>query len=418
MSADFVERPRLRRDTGANQTQPALVGIRVLDFTNLLAGPFTTLLLGFLGAEVIKVESRVQLDGARRPPYAYHDPDSSPVFNSLNLNKLSIQLDLKQPIAVELVYQLVAISDAVVENLRPGVMERLGLGYQRLRQVNPSIIMASASSAGATGPESSFPGYAAVFNALSGLGHLTGYPDAPPTELRDGVDARVGATTALAILAALFHRRRTGEGQFIDLSAREAITMGGAEALMEYAMNGRVVQRQGNREKGFAPHGCYRCEGEDAWVTIAVGSEPEWQALCRATGHLEWASDPRFADSFLRYKNQDDLDQLIERWTQCHTAEEVAQALQSSRVAAAPSMSSRALLEDPHLQGRGVWQEVQHPVLGRQKVQGAPWRLSRTPPTIRSPGPLLGQHNHQVFVQLLGLSPGEVEDLVDRVVIH
>ena len=366
------------------------------------------MLLALLGAEVIKVESQVQLDAARRPPYTYDGPDSSPVFNTINLNKLSLQLDLKQPDSIRLVYSFVGISDALVENMRPGVMDRLGLGYQRLRQINPSLVFASVTGAGSTGPESDYPGYAPAFNALAGLGHLTGYPDGPPAELHDSIDCRVGATAAFAVLSALFHRLRTGEGQYIDLSSREAVAMFTGEALMDFTMNGRVTHRQGNRSPSMAPHGCYRCDGEDAWVTIAVGNDRDWRALCQAAGHPEWLSDSRFADGLLRCKNQDALDPLIEGWTQGHTAEKVTQLLQSAGVAAAPSMNSRDLAEDPHLKRRNVWHQVHHPVLGTQTVQGPPWGLSETPATIKSPGPLLGQHNKYVLEELLGTAPEQV----------
>ena len=399
-------------------TDVALRGIRILDFTNLMAGPFPTLLMGFLGAEVIKIESSVQLDAARRPPYAQEDPDGSPVFNSVNLNKMSLRLNLKEPVALDLAHRLVSISDAVVENMRPGVMDRLGLGYQRLKELNPSIVMASISGAGSTGPESAYPGYAPAFNAISGLGHLTGHPDGPPAELHDSIDARVGATAAFAVLAALFHRLKTGQGQFIDISSREANTVFGAEALMEYAMNGRVTSRQGNQEPGMAPHGCYRCVGEDAWVTIAVGNETEWQSLCKATGNHQWASDPRFADGYLRYKNRDVLDQLLEIWTQDHMPHQAAELLQAAGVAAAPSMSILDLDEDAHLEARGAWQEVQHPVLGPQKVPSAPWKLGGTPAAIHSAGPLLGEHSHQVLEGLLGVPGEEVNEWVAAGIVH
>jgi len=398
----------------SNQPIHSLSGVRILDFTNLLAGPYPSLLLGFLGAEVIKVESRVQLDAARRPPYAYDDPDSSPVFNTVNLNKLSVQLNLKEPESVDLVHRLTTISDGVVENMRPGVMDRLGLGYQELRKINPTIVYASISGAGATGPESGFPGYAPAFNALAGLGHLTGYEDGPPAELHDSVDARVGSTAAFAILSALFQRLRTGDGQYIDLSSREAITMFTGEALMDYAMNGRVVHRQGNRSTGMAPHGCYRCKGQDAWVTIAVANDQEWQALCQATGHPDWSADARFADGLLRQQNQDALDSLVEGWTKSQTPEEASIILQEAGVAASPSMSNRDLADDAHLHARGAWQEIRHPVMGTQRVQGPPWRLSETPPTIRSAAPLLGQHNEYVITELLGASPKEIKGWVEK----
>ena len=393
-----------------NQPAPALWGVRVLDFTNLLAGPFPTMLLALLGAEVIKVESQVQLDAARRAPYTYGDPDGSPVFNSVNLNKLSVQLNLKEPDAVGLVHNLVRICDGLVENMRPGVMERLGLGYEHLSKINPTLVYASISGAGATGPESAYPGYAPAFNALAGLGHLTGYSDGPPGELHDSIDCRVGATAAFAVLSGLFHRLKTGEGQLIDLSSREAITTLTGEALMEFSMNGRVAQRRGNRSPGMAPHGCYRCRGEDSWVTIAVSNDQEWEAFCQAASHPEWASDTRFADGFLRHKNQDTLDSMIEDWTRRHSPDEAAQKLQCAGVAAGPSMNGRDLAEDSHLAARRIWQEVDHPVLGLQTVQGPPWQLSETPASIRGPGPLLGQHNEYVLRELLGASPRQVQD--------
>ena len=306
---------------GLNQV---LAGIRVLEFTNLLAGPFPSLLLGFLGAEVIKVESNTRLDAARRPPYSLGDGEKSPVFNSLKRNKRSVQLNLKEPQGIALAQRLAAISDVVIENMRPGVMDRLGLGYEHLMEANPTSILASISGAGATGPERSYPGYAPAFSALGGLGHLTGYSDGPPGELHDSVDSRIGATALFAILTALFRRRRTGLGGFIDVSSREAITMFSGEALMEYAMNGVVQERRGNQELGFAPHNCYRCSGDDRWVTIAVGTQEEWLALCTATGNPQWAADSRFSDPLKRWDNHEALDNLIQRWTETHDAGETA----------------------------------------------------------------------------------------------
>ena len=409
-----------------NQPRCALSGVRVLDLTNLLAGPFPSLLLASLGAEVIKIESLTQLDAARRPPYAYDDPDASPVFNTINLNKLSVQLNLKQKDAIGLVRSLVSVSDAVVENMRPGVMDRLGVGYEELRRINPTLVFASITGAGGSGPESSYPGYAPAFNALSGLGHLTGYSDGPPAELHDSIDCRVGATAAFAILSGLFHRVRTGEGQFLDLSSRESIAMFTGEALMDFSMNGlrngagnaTYAHRRGNQSPEMAPHGCYPCKGKDAWVTIAVSCDAEWQALCGASGHPEWASDPRFADVTSRLKNQESLDLLIQVWTQTKTPDEATKLLQSAGVAAAPSMTGKDLAEDPHLAARGAWQSVEHLVLGRQRVQGPPWILNATPASIHSPSPVLGQHNAFVYQDLLGMSEEEMLQLAGEEVIY
>ena len=396
----------------------ALEGVRVLEFTNLVAGPFPSFLMGLLGAEVIKVESAAQLDAARRAPYSFDDPDNSPAFNGLNLNKLSVRLNLKQPQAVELARRLASVSDVVLENMRPGVMDRLGLGYDRLRGLNPSLIMASVSTAGSVGPERSYPGYAPAFSALSGLAHLTGYPDGPPGELHASIDSRSGATAAFIILATLFHRRRTGEGQFIDFASREAITALGAEALMDFSMNGQVQTRRGNRSQGLAPHGCYRCKGDDSWVSIAVDTEREWFHLCMAAGHAEWAHDARFSDALHRCDNHDELDELITSWTLRHTADQVTELLQSVGVAASPSMSAADIAADPHLQHRGMWQEIDHPFMGTLKIQGPPWQLSGTPPSIRSHGPLLGEHNREVITGLLGESERQLEKWVEEEVLY
>jgi len=398
---------------GDETPKVALAGVRVLDFTNLLAGPFPSLLLGFLGAEVIKVESNTRLDAARRPPYSFQtagggDADRSPVFNSVNLNKLSVQLNLKEPQAITLAHRLAAISDVVVENMRPGVMDRLGLGYSQLRQDNPTIIMASISGAGSTGPESSYPGYAPAFSALGGLGHLTGYGDGPPAEMHDSIDSRIGATALFALLTALFRRRRTGQGEFIDLSSREAITMFSGEALMDFAMNGAVQERRGNREPGQSPHGCYQCLGDDRWITIAVGNQEEWIALCQITGNPQWADDPRFADALKRWDNQEALDQLIQNWTSTKYARETAEILQNAGIAAEVSIDGKELAGDAHLHARKAWDFVDHPILGRTQVPSPPWRFSETPATIRAPGPLLGQHNWYVLLDLLGTTEYEV----------
>ncbi|MBI4307601.1 MAG: CoA transferase [Chloroflexi bacterium] len=396
-----------------------LEGVRIADFTWAAAGPQGTLLVGFLGAEVIKVESIRRLDLTRRGwNKVYETLDGNPAFSDLNLNKLGIRLDMSQAGACDLALQLVAVSDAVVDNFRPGVMDRLGLGYAALRRINPTIIMVSSSNCGATGPESGYPGYAGIFNAMGGLAHITGYEEGPPTPLRDTIDLRVGTALAYAITAALYHRRRTGQGQFIDMSAREVISCLVGDQLLDYTMNGRNPGRHGNRDALMAPHNTYRCKGNDAWVSIAVGNEQEWRALCRAVGHSEWQADLRFADVYARKQNEVDLDKLITGWTKERTPQEATAVLQRAGVAAMPSMSAKDLVEDEHLCARGAYVTVEHPELGRQTVVGVPWKLSRTPATIRRPGPLFGEHNQDVFGNLLGLPPGEVERLTKAGVLH
>jgi benzylsuccinate CoA-transferase BbsF subunit len=402
-------------------TTGPLEGVRILDFTWAWAGPHATLLLAFLGAEVIKVESRRRLDHTRLRSLMtgpiMTSPDHSVIFNDLNAGKLSLTLNLSQPKAVEIAKRVAQISDVVTENMRPGVMERLGLGYDDLKAVKPNIIMLSSSAVGATGPERTYAGYAPTFAAMGGLAYITGHPDDPPMPLSGAVDLRVGTTSAFAILAALHYRARTGNGQYIDLSSTEAVSALIGHTFMDYSMNSRVQTRAGNRDQLMAPHNCYPCLGEDKWVTIAVACQEEWDALRRVVGdgRLE---DARFADVSSRWQNQEALDQIIGEWTASRTQEEVTQALQKVGVAAMPLLDGRALVRDAHLRERGVLELLQHPLIGERLTLSPPWRFSRTPAQIRRPGPLLGEHNQYVLGELLGMSSDEIERLVAEEVVH
>lgn len=393
-----------------------LVGVRVLDLTWAMAGPFCTLQLGLMGAQVIKVETAANLDGMRRGGLYQRvpgDPESSPTFNSLNLNKLGFRLNLKQPAGLALFYALVAVSDVVVENFRPGVLDRMGLGYHRLAKSNPTIIVASSSAFGSRGPESHGAGYASIFNAMSSVGHLTGYEDGPPAELRDSIDLRVGNALALSVLAALHHRQQKGEGQYIDVSSVEAIAALVGQTVVAHAMTGSVPARQGNTDESMAPHGVYPCLGDDQWVSIAVAGDDEFAALCRVMARPGLACDPAFADAYGRRRHGDRLDSEISAWTRMKTPEDATQALQDAGIAASPVRSNKAISEDPHPKARGVWTEITHPRLGRQTVQGLPWRTSASWPQVERPAPLLGQHNTFILSEVLGLSAQEIERLAE-----
>ena len=392
-----------------------LHGIRVADFTWAWAGPYATLLLAFMGAEVIKIESSRRPDHARLRSLAggftSKGVDKSPIFNDLNLNKMSVSLDLTKAPAVELVKRLVAISDVVTENFRPGVMDRLGIGYQELRKVRPDILMLSSSAVGAVGPERNYTGFAPTFAALGGVAHLTGYPDKKPIPLMGSSDLRSAATSAFAILAGLYHRARSGEGQHIDLSSTETNAVNIGDAILDYTMNRRVRVRQGNRDDIMAPHNCYRCRGEQSWVSIAVATEDEWRALCAAMGNPPWSDDERFADGYRRWCNQQELDRLIEEWTAAHTAEEATDILQRAGVAAMPSRHGTELHHDPHLKARGFTTSITHHNIGQRLVLSTPWHFSQTPAGISRSSPLMGEHNGYVFGQLLGLSEEEIARL-------
>ena len=316
---------------GVEMKRGALEGVRVADFSWAWAGPYATLLLGFLGAEVIKIESKKRLDHSRlmslTTGQAFKSLDASPVFCQLNLNKLGVTLNLSTGKGIELAKRIVGLSDVVIENFRPGVIEKLGLGYGALRKVKPDIVMLSISARGQKGPERHYVGYAPNFGALGGLSYLTGYEGGEPSTLVGSLDLRVGTWAVFAVMGALVHRKRTGQGQYIDLSASEAVSCLITDSIMEYTMNGKVPTRAGNRDEIMAPHNCYRCRGEDRWVSIAVGTEQEWAALCRAMGDPEWTKEGKFRDGYQRWQNQEELDRRVTEWTSNYTAEEVTEKL-------------------------------------------------------------------------------------------
>ena len=260
----------------------------------------------------------------------------------------------------------------LVENFRTGVLDRMGIGYEALRRRNPTIIVASSSAFGGSGPESAYPGYASVFNASGGLGSLTGYEDGPPAELRDSIDLRVGAALAYAVLCAIWRREHTGEGQYVDHSSVEAIAALAGTAVFEHLMTGVVPTRAGNRDVRRAPHGLYRCRGDD-WITISVGSDAEFRAFCGAMGRPALARDRRFADGYRRLRRAAELDAEVEAWTRRRAAVPLARSLQRVGVAAYPAASGEMLFNDPHLRTRGAWREVEHPRMGRRAVQGLAW---------------------------------------------
>ena len=393
-----------------------LSGIRVADFSVHAAGPFAGLMLAELGAQVIKIESSARLDITRRPHAMYGKPPSS--FEQINANKMSACLNLKEPRAVELALELVSVSELALENFRPGVMQRLGLGYESMKEVRPDIILVSLSSNGQTGPESNYAGYAPMFAALGGLGHLTGYADGPPVELRHAMDHTGGMLAAFAAVAALSARQRTGLGQHVDVSVRDlAASLIGPE-LLDVAMNSREPHRQGNRDSSSAPQGVYRCRGEDQWVSISVGSENEWRGFVAALGSPAWADGDKFGDAFRRWQRHDELDELIEAWTRQHSAEEATQALQAYGVAAHPSLSPDAMLRDAHLLDRNAFPTVYNRETGeQQRAVAPPWRFSETPAQIDQWTPTLGQHNVDVFSGILGLPREEVEDLERKQIV-
>jgi benzylsuccinate CoA-transferase BbsF subunit len=400
----------------------ALKGVRVADLSWVWAGPLATLLLSFLGAEVIKIESRKRIDQTRHGSITtgddFPDYNASPIFNNANLNKKSITLDLSRSEGAELAKRIVAKSDLVVENMRPGVMDKLGLAYKDLVKVRPDIIMLSSAGFGSSGPYREYAGYAPIFAAFGGMAYLTGYEDGEPNTMSGVMDLRVGTVSASALLAALIHRQMTGEGQYIDLSCSECVSaLVGAE-LMEYTMNKKSPFRCGNQDSIMAPHNCYRCKGNDKWVSIAVATDEEWNAMCHVMGNPEWSKDEAFSSVYSRWKNRVELDRHIAEWTINYTHYEVMTMLQSAGVAAMPSLNAEEILSDPHIKARGVIHEVEHPVMGKKVVLNPAWKLSDTPARVGKASPLLGEHNEEVFGGLLGMSKEEMKKLEEEKIIY
>ena len=398
------------------QHPPApLAGVRVADFSVHAAGPFAGMLLAALGAEVIKVESAARLDITRRPHAMYGKPPSS--FEQVNAGKRSVTLNLKEPRALELAYELVRRSDVVLENFRPGVMARLGLDYPQLREVKPDIIMVSLSSNGQTGPEARYAGYAPMFAALGGLGWITGYPDGPPVELRHAMDHTGGMMAAFSALAALCARRSHQVGQRVDVAVRDIATAFMGHTLLDTAMNGRDAVRMGNRDDAMSPHGVFPCRGDDAWVTIAVAGDDQWRALKNAMGNPAWAESDDYGDAFLRWQNQAALEKGLSQWTATRDAWELTRLLQAAGIAAFPSLSADQLLADPHLAYRDAFPLATHPDKGEQRAVAPPWRFSATPADPLRWTPDLGEDNRAVFCGLLGMEEAELAALQEARVV-
>ncbi len=393
-----------------------LEGIRVLDFSWVWAGPYAALQLAHLGADVIRVES------ARRPcmyrntlPMAddIRDLNRAGGFNQWNQGKRSIALDLAKPRAVEITRELVRHCDVVVENFAAGSIARMGLGYETLKQFRPGLVMLSMSGYGQTGPYSTHLSFGALIEAVSGFTLVNGYPGMRTRSSGMAYpDPTSGMFGALAVVAALVHRARTGEGQHIDLAMLETVLSIIPEALLEYAVNGRLPQPIGNRDPWMAPHNCYKARGnEHMWVTIAVSTEEEWRALCGAIGQSELARDPRFAAADLRKRNEDELDRIIGEWTAPRDRWEITELLQAAGVAAFPTMGPKDLVEDPHLRARGYHVQLPHPVVGTRIHAGIAWKMSATPCRVRKAAPVLGADTDSILGELLGYSEAEIQRL-------
>ncbi len=391
-----------------------LHGIRIVDFTRIVAGPYATRILADFGAQVIKVQSAKTATGAEENTRGY--------FGAWNRNKQSITLDMTHPEARALAVKLIASSDVVVENFAPRVMQNWRLDYPHLKNVKEDIIMLSLSGMGHTGPWKNYVAYGATVQALGGFTYLTGYgagygagngaADGQGKPVGSGYaygDTISGTYGAIAVLAALEHREQTGQGLHIDLSEYEAVCTLVGPHLMGAERNEAIARPRGNAadHRIAAPHGCYRCRGMDRWCVIAVFDETQWAALCQSMGDPHWTREERFSTMSHRVAHADPLDALLEQWTSQRAAEAIVSDLQRAGIPCGVVQHARDLANDPHLEKRGFFAEMDHPILGKITTDTSPVRFKKmdTPPLKRSP--LLGQDNRHVFVDLLGLTEEE-----------
>ena len=385
-----------------------LAGIRVVDLSWIIAGPTAARFLATMGAEVIKVGS------ARRP-----DPSTRGApFQAYNQSKLYASLNISRPEGLELAKALIAVSDVVVENFAVGVIERLGLGYEAVRAHRPDIIMVSSSGTGHSGPDKDYVAYGSLLEHYTGWSSISGYPDGQP--LRGGLwtDPWVGMEVAMVTVAALDHRARTGQGQYVDFSMAEALSAGIPEAILDYQMNGRLPRPKANEDEWDAPHGVYHCEGTDRWVAIAVTNDREWQALCEVIGRLDLASDEGLAHAEGRRKRRAELDPAITAWTASVSDYEAMDRLQKAGVPAGPSLDIGRVYREPELREGGYFTRLETSDGELHDLPSLPWRFEDGQKPYLTAAPVLGQHNAYVYGELLGLSDPEIDRLAADQIIY
>jgi len=393
--------------------EQSLQGIRIIDLSMGWAGPLACRQLADMGADVIKVESCERFDWWRSweatPEWIADDgAEKSSAFNMVNRNKRAITLDLEDATGRDLLLRLVASAHAVVENFSGAVLPKLNLSYDIFKAVNDKIILMSMPAFGSTGPWANFRAYGSTVEQASGLPHLNGLEQDPPTMQHVAYgDAVGGLNGAAALLVALRHQARCGEGQFVDVSQVEGLFPLASHGIMTYSATQSLPVRTGNRHDEISPHGVYPCAGEDEWLVIQVFNNDQWQSLrAAAAPHLD-AFDDRFAQT-------EELDRSIAAWTANQNGRDLMYRLQSVRIPAAATNKASTLLDDPHLQSENHWQWMQRAVVGNQPNPSAAFRVNGRALQIKSPAPTLGQHNHEVLVGELGISEQQYDQLIER----
>ena len=410
-----------------------LEGVRIIDMTLAWVGPFGTRLLADWGAEVIRVEPisifqygtrAPQLKPIKRGLYDWAStyPDENPgerhwnrntVFQIHGRNKLSMTSNLPSPDIMEFHLKLASISDVVIENNVPQTYNKIGAGYEQLRKARPDIIMVRVPAYGLTGPYAAYRALGPQMESAAGHTWIRGYRHGPLTDAGTSYlgDAVGGVTSAFAVLMALCHRKRTGQGQLVEVATTDAILSYVPESTLDWQVNGRIQSAMGNAHPSRAPQGCYRCLGEDNWIVLSVGSDEEWVGLKRAMGNPGWARDPRFDTVLGRYRCQEEINGHIEEWMADKDHLELVSLLQAEGVAAGAVHDQRELYEDPQMVARGYFEELEQHSTGKHKYAGMMWKMAETPNGIMGPTPMLGEHNEYVFKELLGVTEAEFKGL-------
>jgi len=390
----------------------ALNGIRILDLTRVLAGPFCTMLLGDMGAEIIKIEVPGQGDDSRRyPPFI---GEESAYFMNLNRNKKSMVLNLKHPKAKAIFLDLVERSDVVIENFRPGTMEKLGLGYDTIKSRNSRIVYSCISGFGHSGPYKNLPGYDIIGQAMGGIMSITGWPDSPPTRTGTAIaDVLAGLSACIGILTSLLAVRDGRPGQKVDIALVDSVVSAMETIIQIYLVENRVPQRTGNRYEFIYPYDTFKAQ--DGWVIIAVGNNKLWDTFCNAINRPDLLADPAFHDNYDRVKGHREVKRIVESWTGKKKVQEIVDFFLAKKIPCAPIYSVKEVVEDEHIaNARRMIREVEHPIAGPVKVIGSPVNLSETPPEVNSPAPILGQHTESALKDILGLTPAELSSLKDE----
>ena len=393
----------------AERKKGALDGIRVLDMTRVLAGPYCTLLLGDMGAEIIKIEVPGSGDDSRKyPPFIGAE---SAYFMNLNRNKKSLTLDLKASEGKSIFMDLVQRSDVLIENFRPGTLDDLGVGYAKLKTTNPNLVYSSISGFGHSGPYKDLPGYDIIGQAMGGIMSVTGWPDSPPTRTGTAIaDILAGLCAAIGILSSLIAIRNGGPGQKVDIALVDSVVSAMETIIQIYLVEKRIPQRTGNRYEFIYPYDTFKAK--DGWVVIAVGNNKLWEVFCDAIGTNHLLEDQTYKDNYDRVKAHVEVKRIVEEWTGTRTVRDVVDFLLSKTIPCAPLYTVKDVVEDPHIaDARRMIREIEHPVAGRMKVIGSPINLSETPAEVRSPAPLLGQHSAEILKEVLNYSEDRIEAL-------